>query len=367
VNPLRAWNAFWFGPIWARPLGLFRVAFGLIVLLNLALLSVELDYWFTDAGLLKGTESLEAAGYLRPSLLHYVRDPASVRIFFAAVAGVTLLFTVGWHTRVMGFLLYLGMLSIHHRNIAATNGADVLVMVTTFYMMLCPAGAACSLDARRKARKRGTQAEPLIVPWSQRLIQIQLTLVYLNTALLKAGGSSWQNGTALHYVLSNEEVRRFSLGLTQYPLLINVLTYMALMMEFLIPFCIWFRAARPWAIAAGVALHGGIFVTVNIPIFGELMMATYLLFLTPEELQALGRWFSPKHWRKSMSAPEAVPPETTLDAPDADEQYHALHGPHWGFPVEPDYEFEPAAQRVFATASANTIEAAPRRQSDERA
>lgn len=352
MNPLRAWNAFWFGPVWARPLGVFRVAFGLVVLWNLALLSIELDYWFTDAGILRGTEALEAAGPLRPSLLHYVQDPVSVRIYFASMAGVTVLFTLGWHTRVMGLLVYLGMLSIHHRNISSANGADVLVMVTAFYMMLCPAGAACSLDARRKARKRGTLAEPLIVPWAQRLIQIQLSLVYLNTALLKAGGSSWQNGTALHYVLSNEEVRRFGLGLPQYPLLINLMTYTALMVEFLIPFCIWFRAARPWAILAGVALHGGIFVTVNIPIFGELMIATYLLFLSPEEFQTLAGWFRPRRWWKRKSEAQQVAAESALDAIDPSEHFLPQNGPHWGGQLEPLYEFEPAATHEFVAASA---------------
>jgi MFS family permease len=32
MNPIRAWNAFWFGPISARPLGAFRIVFGLIAL-----------------------------------------------------------------------------------------------------------------------------------------------------------------------------------------------------------------------------------------------------------------------------------------------------------------------------------------------
>ena len=42
MNPLRAWNIFWFGPISARPLGAFRIAFGVIALANLAGADAEL-------------------------------------------------------------------------------------------------------------------------------------------------------------------------------------------------------------------------------------------------------------------------------------------------------------------------------------
>ena len=65
MNPLRAWNVFWFRPVSARPLGAFRIAYGLAVLVHLAFLAPE-------AGLLalrrraaaRGTEARELAGPL---------------------------------------------------------------------------------------------------------------------------------------------------------------------------------------------------------------------------------------------------------------------------------------------------------------
>jgi len=90
MNPLRAWNRFWFGPISARPLGVFRVAFGLILLAHLAIVSVDFDHWYTDAGLLRGTEARETAGAWRPSVLQWVQDPASAHLFYAATVAVAL-------------------------------------------------------------------------------------------------------------------------------------------------------------------------------------------------------------------------------------------------------------------------------------
>lgn len=326
MNPWRAWNTFWFGPISARPLGAFRIIFGLVVLANLAIASADLDHWFTGLGLLQGAEARAVAGPLRPSVLQWVQDPVSVRLWFAATALAAVGLTVGWYTRLMAVLFYLGMLSIHHRNIVTTSGADALLMILAFYVMLSPAGAAFSLDARRAARKRRSLAAPLIVPWAQRLIQVQICLIYFNTAVFKCRGASWLDGTALHYVLHNTEVGWLRLEfLTRYPLAINVLTHAALVIEFALAFLLWFRATRPWVIVAGLSLHAGIHLMVNIPIFGELMVACYLLFLAPDELDALLRRLEPRHWfgRSRASAPAPHIPDR-IDPPEPT----PWHGPH---------------------------------------
>ncbi|MGZ3433500.1 MAG: HTTM domain-containing protein, partial [Isosphaeraceae bacterium] len=237
MNPLRAWNRFWFGPISARPLGVFRIIFGILVLAHLAFISVELDYWYTDAGLLQGDQARVVAGPLRYSPLLWVQDPVSVRCVVGVVAAVAVAFVLGWRTRIMGVLLYLGVLSLYHRNISSNCGPDQLMTIVSFYMMLSPCGAALSLDARRVSQRRGTVAEPLIVPWAQRLLQIQLCLIYLASAAFKCHGSAWLGGTAIHFILFNREVRQSNLEwLANYPVVISVLTQSALLVEFALAF-----------------------------------------------------------------------------------------------------------------------------------
>jgi hypothetical protein len=322
MNPIRAWNAFWFRPISARPLGAFRLLIGIMVLAHLALLSFDLDHWLTDRGLLVGDEAREIAGPLRPSPLQWVQDPVSVRVFVGATAVVATVFTVGWRTRIMGVLLYLGLLSIHHRNIPTNCGPDELLLIMVFYLMLAPAGAAYSLDARRIARRRGPSAEPLIVPWAQRLIQLHLCLIYLDTAILKCNGSTWLGGTAIHYTLHNPELGRFDLSaLAPYPILINILTYGALFLEFALAFLLWFRATRPFIALAGLALHAGVLIVVNVPLFGELMTATYLTFFTVGELDGLLHFLSPWRWRERTEETAPVA-HARVDPP------HAAAGPH---------------------------------------
>jgi hypothetical protein len=309
MNPVRAWNRFWFAPISARPLGVFRIVFGLIALANLGFMAFDIDYWFTDAGLLHGDEARLVAGPLRYSILNWIQDPTSVRIFFAVTAVLGVLLTIGWRTRVVSILFFLATLMIHHRNIVTNSGADALMMLITFYVMLAPCGAAYSLDARRAARRRGTEAEPLILPWAQRLIQLQICLVYFDTAVLKCNGATWLNGTALHYVLYNDEVGRFHLGvLRDYQVLVNLMTYAAIVIEFALAFLLWFRATRVATIFAGLALHAAILAVVNIPIFGEIITACYLTFLAPEELDTMLATLDPRSWLSRVAGliPAAV-------------------------------------------------------------
>ncbi|GAC1474594.1 MAG: hypothetical protein NVSMB9_25250 [Isosphaeraceae bacterium] len=326
MNPLRAWNLFWFRPISARPLCAFRVVVGVLTLAHLGLLSVDLDYWLSDSGILQGAEARTLAGPLRPSPLQWVQDPVSVRTFVALSGLVAFLFTIGWRTRVMGVLLYLALLSIHHRNILTNCGPDNLLLILVFYLMLSPCGVAYSLDARRARLRRGTEAEPIIVPWAQRLIQIQLCLIYFDTSILKCNGSTWLGGTALHYVLNNPEVGRLDFRfLCQHPLLLNLLTHTALLVEFGLAFLLWNRATRAWMAIAGIVLHAGVLLVVNVPLFGELMTACYLTFLTPGELDTLLRVLNPvRLFRRSARA--SFDGKARLDAREGSSPPH-LSGP----------------------------------------
>jgi hypothetical protein len=126
---------------------------------------------------------------------------------------------------------------------------------------------------------------------------MQLCLIYFQSCVLKAGGATWMDGTAVHYVLFNREFDQFDLGwLAASPLLVNVMTHGALLTEFALAFWLWFRPTRRWVILAGVLLHAGIRPVLNIPGFGEIMCATYLTFLDPDEVATLMRCLDPSRW-----------------------------------------------------------------------
>ena len=295
MNPIKSLSRLFFAPISARPLGAFRIVFGVLMLMYLGLMTVEFDLWYTGAGALQATEARETAGPLRFSALQFTDNVSIARAVWAATAAAALGLTLGWRTRVMSILLYLGMITLYHRNVLANGGPDAVPLLLSFYLMFCPSGAAYSLDARRVARKRGTVAEPMIVPWGVRLLQMQICLIYFQSCVIKCQGSLWLNGTTVHYILFNREFGVFNLEwLAQYPALINLMTHGALLIEFSLAFWLWFRPTRRWAILGGIMLHLGIRPLLNVPGFGESMIATYLTFLAPDELQGLLRWLDPR-------------------------------------------------------------------------
>ena len=310
MNPLkliRAWNSFWFAPVSARPLGAFRIALGTLSLVCVLLWLRDPTPWLTDAGIMRGPESRQIAGPLKPSILHWIQDPFSVRVFLWALAAISAAFLLGWRTRLMSILLYFGMLSVHQRDLLACTGADCLLTILLFYAMLCPCGASLSLDALRRKRRTGEDAEALIAPWGQRLIQIQITILYFTTAILKSHGSSWLNGSAIYFPLNNEEIRRYTFGLDHAPLpLLNLLTHTALILEFSLAFLLWVRAARPLMIFLGVSLHLGMILTINAPLFSELVLASYLVFLTPQELLGIFGRFRLFSLSRRASLPKGV-------------------------------------------------------------
>jgi hypothetical protein len=259
------------------------------------------------------------------------------------VGALAVVFVLGWRTRIVSILLFLGVLSIHQRLILVDSGADTLIMCMTFCAMLSPCGAAYSLDARREARKRGgTLAEPLIVPWAQRLIQFQIALLYFMTAALKCNGRTWAAGTSIYYVMHNPDFNRFTLGVGESPLILNALAHGTVWLEFALAFLLWFRGARPYVIAGGVALHATILLTVNIPLFGEMAMASYVTFMTAPELDGLLRALNPAGWYRRAASALA-----TLGNTRAEEPSGALRGPHFARNRRP----APSARRNAAQAS----------------
>lgn len=303
MNAIRSWNRFWFAPVSARPLGAFRIAFGAILLFHFLILTDHFDYWLTGVGLLQGSESAHLAGPLRPSILQYFQHPVFVRVWVTATAALAFLLMVGKWTRVVSVLFYFFLLNIHQRNLASIYGGDSLIICMTFCLMFTPCGAAYSLDARKRPELRGRDREPIVAPWGMRLFQLQISIVYFMTAFLKLAGKSWQDGSAIYYVLHNPELSRWFTWLADYPIAINILTFGTLLLELSLAFLLWVKPARMIVIFFGLLLHTGIMFTINVPVFGELCIASYVMFLAPDQLDLVLRILNPLKWRATANTP----------------------------------------------------------------
>lgn len=294
ISPLRDWDRFWFQPQTARALGLFRIVLGIIIIYSFALFAKDIVIFFSDAGLLT-TQTLEKVmGRDFHTLLMYVRSPIGVVCFLILLFAAALCFTIGYATRVNAILLFALVVSFHERNNLVLNGGDTVIRTMLFFFMFAPAGAAFSVDGLLSQRKFSTMeaAKPLLVaPWAQRMMQVQVTLIYFATVYAKIRGPLWNEGVALYYVfgLTDFHVRGVE-QLMNYPLLYSPLTFVTLIGELTLPFLLWFRATRLYAIAIGLFLHGWMMIFMTLPVFPILMISTYIPFISEAEIDDALEW-----------------------------------------------------------------------------
>lgn len=293
----RDWNEFWFAPIGSAALGLFRLAMGSLVVAYTLLLFPDRDLWFSDRGPVTWAA---ADAYNRQAIagpvmnqLHWIDAPGWLLLFFILFLISALCLTVGLWTRLAAVLVYLGLNLLHTRNQLINSGADGVMIIMCAYLALSPAGAACSLDRlRRVLRGEEEEEAPLIVPWAQRLMQLQVAILYLITFVNKWPGEKWRDGTAVYWAMRIPDMGRFPAPLldANHLWLVNIATYGTLAIELSLATLVWVPRLRLYVLAAGVLLHLGIEYSMNIPLFSFLMIASYIVYLREADLERFLVW-----------------------------------------------------------------------------
>ena len=289
----RAWNEFFFAPQPPQPVAVFRILYGLLVLADLILLRPDWQAWFGPRGFVTlGTMQTIEPG---PRLNVFAILPQTAfwtdAVFWVMLIAAAML-TVGFLTRANSIVVWVLLASVHQRNLLITNSGDTVMRVTGFFLMFAPAGAAYSLD-RRLRRRRGMEGAEIAPrsPWAQRMIQIELSLVYLMTFWTKSMGPSWVDGTALHYVHHLDQFRRFPVpAFFLDPLMVTIETWGTLAVEFALGVLIWFKELRYKVLLAGVLLHLSLEYAMNVPLFQWIMVSTLVTFVYPDDVVRAVEW-----------------------------------------------------------------------------
>ncbi len=279
--PLSRWP-WWTAPVPAERLAALRIGVAAVMLADLLF---TLWPWFGD---LFGSGSLGDPDAFPPSGWHWslLRGVGDARLLTGAMllwtaASVGLL--LGCWTRLSAVVAWLLAVSFSNINPAITNAGDEVRNIMLFYMMLCPCGAAWSLDRRR----RGDSGPALVWPWPLRLLFVQMMLIYFVNGACKLLGPQWRGGDSLYYVLADLTLTRWSLA--QLPVahgLTRLLTWTVLAWEVSFPLLAALRWTRPAALAFGVLFHIGIFVFLELGMFAPYMLCLYLPLLPWERTAA---------------------------------------------------------------------------------
>jgi hypothetical protein len=192
----------------------------------------------------------------------------------------TFLLLVGLATRWSAVLVWILSTSFAHLNSYIDNHGDTVRGIILFYLMLCPCGAAWSVDAWLARRRRAQAGNVFVSPWPLRLLFVQMVFIYWMNGLYKAIGSDWNEGVSYYYVLCDLAIARFSYAQFPVPFWVTwLLTKVVLYWEVTFPLWMPFRRTRIAALGLGALFHLGIFVQMELGGFAPYMLCLYLPLL----------------------------------------------------------------------------------------
>jgi hypothetical protein len=286
-----------------RVLGAFRVAYGLVLLHDLARRAAVLELAYTNDGVLSNHYVMFAPqDQFQFSLLDAFSTPNEVRLAFALIALVYVLYTAGLFTRLTRLMALISITSLNSRNLLLEDSGVSLLIALGVWTVFLPVGEYLSLDALRIEASLGRARDRVL--WRRRastpcvslaVLALWLQLIaicWLNAA--QKTGPTWQQGQALHYLLwQQRSVTEFGVWLAQHEpaWLSPFATTFALVVEWSLPVLALFPIGnwpRVAAFAMALALHGGSALVVSLGPFSMAMLTLVGLRLPWPVLAGIG-------------------------------------------------------------------------------
>ncbi|HEX6765095.1 MAG TPA: hypothetical protein VF103_06445 [Polyangiaceae bacterium] len=294
-----------------RFLGLFRIALGILLMVEVLRRLYYARAFYTNDGFLPNHFSLYSPmGRSVFSIYHAFSTYGEVRLAFGLTFLVFLAFTLGYRTRLFHVVSAICITSLNSRNLFVENGGTVVVNILTIYTMFLPLGERFSLDAVRTSLGRRADAsvldlnrpDPLRKPRRAvslvvLLLLIQWSAIYFFNTVQK-DGEGWKNGTALHWFFHQDRiVTVFGIWAREHlPLsVLRLMTYGALVVEGSLSALILFPFLQKWTrrtvFVLVWSLHGFIALSARLGPFSYAMMLFPLLLLGADDFDWLTRLF----------------------------------------------------------------------------
>jgi hypothetical protein len=198
-----------------RLLGLFRIYFGFLLLIDMLRRIPEATFFYSNEGVLSNHFSLYAP-MIKPyfSLFTAFSTPTEVKVAFVLTAFAHCFYIVGYRTKVAQIVSFVLYTSLNTRNHFVENGGCVMVALVACWSMFLPLGDRFSVDAvlrSLRARRDFTAASlndregirPDTTPHVTLValcFLLQIAVCYFFNTVHKHG-LTWKNGEAVHWVL----------------------------------------------------------------------------------------------------------------------------------------------------------------------
>jgi hypothetical protein len=294
---IKAWNPFWFTPLDARPLALFRILTGILCFAMFASMLPNWSRFFAADGMI----SLVSVEFKNPrvdsclGLFHWTEGWIPVEFFGYFSLVICGMFIFGMHTRWVTLALLLLIDATVHRNPYITNGEELVARMCLVYCLLVDLGAVWSWDALRR-KERGLPDRKTVFSWPVRMMQINIALIYAISLPYKfAQDPGWVTGDAMHWTVASDMWGPSSMPwitLAFGGFFRKLITFGTVIVEGMFPLLVWFRPSRRLAIFLISSLHIGIALVIpNVTFFTLIMVCVFAAFWTGEDFDQLASFW----------------------------------------------------------------------------
>jgi hypothetical protein len=277
-------SPWWTAPVPAERLAALRIGVAGAVFVDIVLFNLPALRLFYGRDSLADSETFaairQATGYW--SAFAGTDEPAVLHVACFAWLASALFLLVGCWPRISAAVAWVLALSFHNLNPAIHNGGDVIRMIALFYLMVSPCGAVWAVTPISASCRGG---RVVVSPWPLRLLFVQLAVIYFFNGVYKLLGPGWRAGEALHYILADPSLSRFSYAELPLPYWgVILLNWTVIVWELSFPVLMLREWSRRIGLAMGVAFHLGIALLLELNMFPLYMLCLYLPLLPWERL-----------------------------------------------------------------------------------
>ena len=278
------WNNWWMRPAEPHALGIARAFLGFWILLYWALKMPVIDITFSHNGVVLPLE-------LKSSLLqaiHVIPSPTTAYIIYGVLLVCLTLVMLGLWTRRAA--LVAALICMYFNNMSLHLFHTSFDRLFTFILLVFILDGSDRFLSYRMWKKHGSiwawEMLPHMVP--QRMLAIQVFLVYLGTGFHKLWLPGWQGGQILWFSFIGCWGTPFAYWIAdtfQWSNFYHVSVNMVIMFDIFMPIGMWIRrhGLRWWAYAWGTVYHTSITFTLGFWWFMALI-PSYIVFFGTDEI-----------------------------------------------------------------------------------
>ncbi|MFO0660318.1 MAG: HTTM domain-containing protein [Polyangiaceae bacterium] len=283
-----------------RLLGLFRIYFGFLLLIDVLRRLPDVTFFYTNEGILPNHFALYAP-MAKPMFSIYTAFSTKPEVVtaFLLTALVYVFYIVGYRTKITQILAVILASSLNSRNLFVENGGCVTVVIVAAWTMFLPLGDRFSVDAllkslraRREHKASALNDRSAITPDGSPHISLimlglltQLSVIYFFNCVQKTD-IAWRQGETIHWVLWQNRIATTLCSLVRMhepSWLSPLLCWVTLIIEGGAPLFLFFpfgyRYIRSMHVLAFIGLHGSIAMLMTLGPFSYVMIGLNCLMI----------------------------------------------------------------------------------------